>query len=549
MRKKGIIFFVSILSITLFSSCSCSGNKNVTISIDRNEITLNPGQGAYIIYSTSNNSKVNDVKSDKSNLYVDYSTTALKNNNYVYILPTKEGTYNVTLGNSNITNYAKLKINCVDNCDVIKDKIYKDYWEMSQAIDFSFANGNRSIAITSNHKFLDTNEESNNSNEYSFEYFLALYSEFYSTSMILSSYGNDKISGGYTNYFVFDDTSNVAASKFVDSPKKFTKLLDMNYESKRNHGEASEIPIEQHKDQLESFICNTSDELFYAVEHGYYPSCVTNSIAETLYNKAKDILARIIPSDCSDYDKMQLIFGWITNNTYYNYYEVPDDGLLGFTYTNYYLEGPLIHGTGVCDSFSKTFALFAGMEFININKDDRTPNVVRAYGYSNQGGHAWNYVDFNNSDTYYLTCPTWAMDHLSSEKTKYFSYTVEFTNYSAFLTTKDYFNVIEQITFTDASWPTITKSESIYNNPDNTYGYLKNNEQSITDYVSNFKNYYDNKDFSFCAIASDDYTKIGEMLEKAIKANFPQSSYALFVTSIKIDNVTTDIIIGLVNVL
>jgi len=54
----------------------------------------------------------------------------------------------------------------------------------------------------------------------------------------------------------------------------------------------------------------TSEQLVWALENGYNPICVTSSSAETIYNKAKQILRNICTDDMDDIEKLQAINKW-----------------------------------------------------------------------------------------------------------------------------------------------------------------------------------------------------------------------------------------------
>lgn len=164
--------------------------------------------------------------------------------------------------------------------------------------------------------------------------------------------------------------------------------------------------------QFISTTVSSSEELYWAVENKVTPIVEENSMAERIYNIAKDTLREIISDSMTDYQKCLAIFDWISANTVYDYYSLGDDGETYTTYsvTNipaYYLEGVFITGYAVCDGFSKAYSLLCNMEGI-----DAIRIVGTAVSGNSQGGHAWNKVLLDNNDgiggEYYLVDITWS---------------------------------------------------------------------------------------------------------------------------------------------
>lgn len=161
----------------------------------------------------------------------------------------------------------------------------------------------------------------------------------------------------------------------------------------------------------------SSEELYWAVENNITPICKTESTAEKIYNKAKEILNSIISDQMSDYEKALCIFDWICKNTCYDYYATVDKG--GYNVAidlvpAFYLEGVFITGYAVCDGFSKAYSLLCNMEGLS------TMRIVgeALAGYDEKGngiygGHAWNKIkldvspDDNVGEQYYVVDITW----------------------------------------------------------------------------------------------------------------------------------------------
>ena len=179
----------------------------------------------------------------------------------------------------------------------------------------------------------------------------------------------------------------------------------------------------------ESLAVYNSEELWWAVEHGYRPTfAVENSTAERIYEKARAVLREIISTNMNDFEKALAIYEYLIANVTYDYdtYNALD---VTPTADNvcYYLEGVFDYGRAVCDGKSKAFVLLCGIEGIS---------AVREFGYSLTGesGHAWNYaridgvwylVDTTNGDA--------AKKNPDSPIAEFYGENVELINYKLFL--------------------------------------------------------------------------------------------------------------------
>ena len=141
---------------------------------------------------------------------------------------------------------------------------------------------------------------------------------------------------------------------------------------------------------LYSYNVETSEQLFYCLERRVLPICKSGSVAETIYNLAKNILRSIIDDNMNDFEKIKAIHDWIIMNVTY------DEDLLQLTmnnasdlysYKGFYLEGVFIDGKAVCEGISKAFCVLANIEGIPCIQVDgiqtQNPGGV---------GHAWNKV-------------------------------------------------------------------------------------------------------------------------------------------------------------
>ena len=94
-------------------------------------------------------------------------------------------------------------------------------------------------------------------------------------------------------------------------------------------------------------------------------------------------------ASASEYDKALWLHDWLTDNAYYDTtYKAVD---------THKAEGVLLHGTGVCDSYSKAYVLLlakVGIESKRVTGSSTNP----ATGQSEP--HAWNLVKINDSWTH-----------------------------------------------------------------------------------------------------------------------------------------------------
>ncbi|MBP5405119.1 MAG: transglutaminase domain-containing protein, partial [Clostridia bacterium] len=129
---------------------------------------------------------------------------------------------------------------------------------------------------------------------------------------------------------------------------------------------------------------STSDQLFFAFEHGYRPIPVPDSTAERMLNSAKAVNREILNDDMTDRDKVYRVMQWLVENVSYDYGAAGNTSINHFYASAYYLEGAFDYRLAVCDAYAKAICVMLGLEDIK---------CVRVTG--NQ--HAWNrvYIDLN----------------------------------------------------------------------------------------------------------------------------------------------------------
>ena len=145
----------------------------------------------------------------------------------------------------------------------------------------------------------------------------------------------------------------------------------------------------------------TGDDLFYACTHGYKPKAVAGSNAETILIKIKEILRENIKDSMTDFEKAFTMYCWLIKNVQYDNGAVQVTDYGEFRGENNQLaawgiEGSIFEHKAICDSLSKAYAVFMGMENIK---------CIQVSGNS----HAWNKIHLNLDGEYkwYVVDPTW----------------------------------------------------------------------------------------------------------------------------------------------
>ncbi len=212
------------------------------------------------------------------------------------------------------------------------------------------------------------------------------------------------------------------------------------YDSETSYTESSSnvfhLSRSSRADDFEDFKINeregievkTSDQLFFAIEAGYRPLPVAGSVAEKLYNLAKDVCRTYIDDSMTDYEKVHAIYDWLGKNVIYDYNIVnemdgikPESSLYNkfYSYDCFYLEGVLENGVAVCNGIAKTFVVLCGIEGIT---------ALKVNGIASGGAHAWNKVLIN--EKWYIVDSTWSNRRSTGNKEV-------FTHEYLFLTTSE----------------------------------------------------------------------------------------------------------------
>lgn len=121
-----------------------------------------------------------------------------------------------------------------------------------------------------------------------------------------------------------------------------------------------------------------SQQLWYALEHGYVPNCAQGSPAEEMLNKAKSILRGIIKEGMSDEEKIFNIYSWFGRNVQYDHLHtkydkssdrnnLPNEVISSLQ--SHFVEGALNDGLAVCIGYAKTYLLLLRIEGIEAKFD------------------------------------------------------------------------------------------------------------------------------------------------------------------------------------
>lgn len=163
-----------------------------------------------------------------------------------------------------------------------------------------------------------------------------------------------------------------------------------------------------------------SQQLWYALEHGYIPECLVGSPAEKVLNDTKRILCEIIKEGMSDEEKIFEIYSWFGRNVQY------DDLHVNFNYSSdgnnlpnevisalqsHFVEGAINDGLAVCIGYAKAYLLMLRIEGIEakfnlarmpymdgVNSINSIAGAFHAYVLLNLDG-AWYYSDPQKSST------------------------------------------------------------------------------------------------------------------------------------------------------
>jgi len=130
---------------------------------------------------------------------------------------------------------------------------------------------------------------------------------------------------------------------------------------------------------------SSSDQLYWAFEHGYKPVPVASSPAETILEMAKEVCRDVISDTMTDAEKVAAFYQWFIKEIQYDQGAFANsNSITTVKFKAWYAEGVFMDKTSVCDGMSKAFCILTGIE------DIQSIRIV-------SNDHAWNkvYVDID----------------------------------------------------------------------------------------------------------------------------------------------------------
>ncbi|MBQ2876737.1 MAG: hypothetical protein IJE25_06990 [Clostridia bacterium] len=346
-------------------------------------------------------------------------------------------------------------------------------YEANRIIDASAANHVQKLTID----FSGISEDFNAKTDFD------LNSEFGShTSLKMSYYPS-------TAYLVnFEIIYNEGAASYTTpqteertykSVKSANSIIRSAFSGEGRADDFDDFAIELREKTLDVY---NSEELWWAVEHGYKPTFpMEGTKAELFYERAKMILRDIITDGMSDYEKALAIYEYLIEAVSYDYdaYYNAGTGDEEKRNTCYYLEGVFEVGRAVCDGKSKAYVLLCGIEGIE---------CVRDFGSSVDGGagHAWNYVKIDGE--WYMVDTTEGDIRYESTSSiaQYLDGRFETVGYGSFLAPT--YSHADKYVYTDM-WADIVSLETSKDYPksyfdtdlgDTSYDFIINNKSEVS---------------------------------------------------------------------
>ncbi|MCM1305932.1 MAG: transglutaminase-like domain-containing protein [Bacteroides sp.] len=207
--------------------------------------------------------------------------------------------------------------------------------------------------------------------------------------------------------FIFDEVATFTPNDYPSKYKSFLPVQYNSYQYENNTARPSNFDDFAYKSRLNSMNVSSSDQLFYAFEHGYKPIATASTAAYKMLAAAKTIARRIMNDEMTELEKVRAIYEYLVSDIAYDY------GIVEYTKENsiayakcssYYLEGVFDYKIAVCDGISKAFCVLAGLENIK---------CVRV----TSENHAWNkvYIDLggDGKKAWFGTDATWGNQAVS----------------------------------------------------------------------------------------------------------------------------------------
>ncbi|MBO5938466.1 MAG: hypothetical protein J6Q82_03090 [Clostridia bacterium] len=230
---------------------------------------------------------------------------------------------------------------------------------------------------------------------------------------------------GLTGYFELDSSQLVITLVPYDlaSVSNTDKPIDVNrYDSKIEYSSNSNLTARPANfDNFKYYelaagkeitVWN-SQQLWYALEHGYLPCPVEGSIAEQVLEKAKEILRVIIKEGMTTEEKVFAMHAWYADHVTYDYgysdflyvedrVNFPDS--MAATLRSYFAEGALLENLAVCCGYAKSFLIMLrleGIESYRVMLHQYSDNRIDNLGRQGYGSHAIIAIKASDGKFYY----------------------------------------------------------------------------------------------------------------------------------------------------
>ena len=167
-----------------------------------------------------------------------------------------------------------------------------------------------------------------------------------------------------------------------------------------------------------------SDQLLYALTHGYEPVFATGSKVKVVYDRACEIVLSTVYQEMNLQERCDAVTWRLCSLASYDnisdeaaaYYNAanaetfPDEACS--TFTGGFAEGPLLYGAGFCHGMAKAGAILLSLLNLKVRKVSSNVNPLEdsINGHSNQVGywsHGYNYVYNEDEDAYVINDPTY----------------------------------------------------------------------------------------------------------------------------------------------
>jgi hypothetical protein len=143
-------------------------------------------------------------------------------------------------------------------------------------------------------------------------------------------------------------------------------------------------------DRENGITVNNSEQLCWALTHGYKVDPVAGSPAEKLLARATAVLSEVCSDGMTPFEKMYAVYSWFMSNTRYDFTgEVwagntrdpeRESDMYGALVASFHAEGPLLYGNGVCYGFAKAYAVLLALEGLEVRRV--TGHSRGTYGWS-----------------------------------------------------------------------------------------------------------------------------------------------------------------------